>query len=143
MITVRQASPADAEVLAELNRAFNGVERGRDCIRESLVAGSSPETVFVAEDGPDVVGFMCLQTLRSVCYDAPWVEITELYVASTHRGRGAGRALLRAAEGRAEGVGASELLLRTNVKNRPAQNLCSQSGLGAAQQVVFRRSYAA
>jgi len=78
-----------------------------------------------------------------MCYDLPWVEITELYVAPTHRRRGAATALLREAEVRAADTGASELLARTNTKNGPAQTLLRRIGLDAAPHVVFRRTYVA
>lgn len=141
MIIVREASALDADRLAALNDAFNAVARDVHRIRESL-AEALPETVLVAEEAGTVIGFLCLQTLRSVCYDAPWVEITELYVAATHRGRGAGQALLRQAEVRAAKAGASELLLRTNNENVAAKALVKRMGLDAAPQVVFRRLYA-
>jgi ribosomal protein S18 acetylase RimI-like enzyme len=142
MITVREATALDADQVAALNHAFNAVEREVHRIRQSLLAETSPETVLVAEEAGAVIGFLCLQTLRSVCYDAPWVEITEVYVAPTHRGRGAGQALVRQAEVRAEKAGASELLLRTNHRNAAAQTLFKRMGLDAAPHVVFRRFYA-
>jgi ribosomal protein S18 acetylase RimI-like enzyme len=141
MITVRQATLADADVLARLNHDFNRVPRDARRVRQALRAETSRETVLLAEEAGAVVGFMCLQTLWSVCYDAPWVEITELYVAPTHRRCGAGRALIREGERRAEGSGASELLLRTNTKNRSALGLFRRAGLERAVQVVFRRFY--
>jgi len=142
MITVRQASPVDTDQLALLNQAFNGVEHGSLRIRQSLLATSSPETVLVAEEAGTLIGFLCLQTLRSMCYDAPWVEITELYVAPSHRGRGTGQDLVREAEARAANAGAAELILRTNRENGPAQRLVSRIGLDLAPQMVFRRVYA-
>ena len=141
MITIRQATFADADVLARLNHEFNGGQWDAERVRQSLRADGSPETVLLAEEAGAVVGFMCLQTFRSVCYDAPWVEITELYVAPAHRRRGAGRALLHEGERRAERSGASELLVRTNTSNRPALSLFRRTGLEPAPQVVFRRFY--
>ena len=85
-----------------------------------------------------MVGFLCSQALRSLCYDEPWVEITELYVVPAHRGRGAGRALVGAAMRRAQEAGASEVVLRTNARNSAAQNLFARIGLEAAPQLVFR-----
>jgi ribosomal protein S18 acetylase RimI-like enzyme len=141
MVTVRDARVADADVLALLNRAFNGVTRDDEHIRHALQAQGSTEAVLVAEEAGAVVGFLCLQTLQSICYDAPWVEITELYVAPSHRGHGAGCALVREAERRAVKAGASELLLRTNTRNGPAHSLFNRVGLEPAPQLVFRRSY--
>ena len=56
MITVRQASPVDADVLATLNQAFNAVGRDGERIRDSLQANASTETVLVAEEAGVVNG---------------------------------------------------------------------------------------
>jgi hypothetical protein len=78
MIQIRNATEGDAQLLAELNQAFNGVNRPSDQIRRVLQTSGSTETVLVAEESGTLVGFACFQTLRSVCYDSPWAEITEL-----------------------------------------------------------------
>ena len=138
MITVREATDEDAEVIAELNNAFNGVHRRPKKIRKYMGAPKSTETILLAEELGSTLGFLCFQVLGSVCYDTPWVEVTELYVMPTHRGRGAGRALVEDAMRRARAAGASELLLRTNTKNDAAQDLAARIGLEAAPQIVFR-----
>ena len=138
MITVREATEADAQVLAELNDAFNGVQRSAEKIREQVRAAESTETILLAEELGSILGFLCFQVLESVCYDTPWVEITELYVVPTHRGHGAGRGLVEEAMRRAEEAGASELLVRTNRQNGIAQNLLARIGLETAPQIVFR-----
>lgn len=138
MITVREATDADAQVIAELNSAFNGVQRRAEQIRERMGASGSTETILLAEELGSTLGFLCFQALGSVCYDTPWVEITELYVLPTHRGLGSGRALVEEAMRRAKEAGASELLLRTNTRNGAAQNLAARIGLEAAPQIVFR-----
>lgn len=138
MITVREAIVADAQVLAELNNAFNDVHRSAEQIRERMRAAESAETILLAEELGSTLGFLCFQALGSVCYDTPWVEITELYVVPTHRGHGAGRALVEEALRRAEKARASEVLVRTNTKNTVAQNLFARVGLETASQIVFR-----
>lgn len=141
MFTIRESRPSDAEDLAALNRAFNGVGRDAAGIRELLAAPSTSETVLVAEAEGGLVGFLCLQTLHSICYDHPWVEVTELYVLPDHRGQGVGRALIDGAETRAASSGASELVLRTNSENARARSLCRRVGFDAADHVVYRRRY--
>ncbi len=138
MITVREATENDAQVLAELNDAFNGVRRSTEEVRRTMHAAVSQERILLAEESGAPVGFLCCQALCSVCYDEPWVEITELYVAPTHRGRGAGRALMDAAIRYAQEASASEVVLRTNARNSAAQNLFARIGLEAAPQLVFR-----
>jgi predicted N-acetyltransferase YhbS len=58
MMHIRTAAAADAESLAELNHAFNGVYRGSDHVRSVLQTARSTETVLVAEDSGGVVGFV-------------------------------------------------------------------------------------
>lgn len=141
MITVRQAAAADVDQLAALNHAFNGVERSGEAIGRALQANDRTETVLVADVGGTLAGFLCLQTLRSICYDAPWAEITELYVAPPLRGQGVGEALVCAAVAHAESAGASELLLRTNEANAAAQRLGDRVGLERAPHRVYRRVF--
>lgn len=138
MIIIREATEADTGILAELNNAFNDVQRSAEQIRAQVAAADSPETILLAEELGSVIGFLCFQALRSVCYDPPWFEITELYVVPNNRGHGAGRALAEEAMRRAREAGASEVVLRTNTNNRIAQNLCARIGLAPAPQVVFR-----
>jgi ribosomal protein S18 acetylase RimI-like enzyme len=141
MIQIREARESDAQFLAELNQEFNGIKRSSQEIARVLQAGqSSSETVLVAEDSGAVIGFACFQTLCSLCYDAPWLEITELYVIAAHRRSGAGKALVREAMNRAEQDGVSEVLIRTNLMNEAAKNLFKEVGLEAAPDVVFCRS---
>jgi ribosomal protein S18 acetylase RimI-like enzyme len=141
LIQVREARKSDAQFLAELNDEFNGIKRASQEIARVLqTSRSSTETVLVAEDSGAVVGFACYQILYSVCYDAPWMEITELYVIPARRRSGAGRALVREAMGRAEQAGVSEVLVRTNVMNEAAKNLYKEIGLEAVPDVVFCRS---
>lgn len=139
MIQIRKATEGDAQSLAELNQAFNGVNRDSDQIRRVLQTGGSSETVLVAEESGTVVGFACFQTLHSICYDLCWTEITELCVTPSRRGCGVGRALVREAIRQAAEAGAAEIVLRTNVKNEAAQSLFTQMGLEPAPHAVFRR----
>jgi ribosomal protein S18 acetylase RimI-like enzyme len=138
MITIREATEADAQVVAELNDAFNGIRRSVEQIRQQMRAAESAETILLVEELGSTVGFLCFQALGSVCYDTPWVEITELYVVPIHRGHGAGRALIEEAMRRAGEAGASEVLLRTNTNNAVAQNVFARIGLETAPQIVFR-----
>ena len=139
MIQIREARENDAQSLAELNQEFNGLMRPVQEIAIALQATGSPEVVLIAED-KGIVGFACYQILYSVCYDAPWMEITELYVIPAHRRCGAGKALVSEALNRAEHAGVSEVLVRTNVKNEAAKTLFKEIGLVAAQDRVFCRS---
>jgi ribosomal protein S18 acetylase RimI-like enzyme len=138
MVQVRKAVSADAELLSELNLAFNGVNRTAERVRQALLDHEpTTETVLIAEESGLIVGFVCFQTLRSICYDHPWAEITELYVRPSHRRSGAGLTLVSAAITGAEIAGASEVILRVNVKNDAARNLYAKAGLSVLPDVVL------
>jgi N-acetylglutamate synthase-like GNAT family acetyltransferase len=140
MMRVREAVKSDVQRLAGLNQAFNGVTRSSEDIGRVLEAEGSHETILVAEDEGEVVGFACLQTLDSFCYAAPWTEITELYVVPASRRSGAGTGLVDEAIRRAAEIGASEVLVRTNIENEAAKCLFAQRGLELAPHLVFHRS---
>src|SRR5688572_12555969 len=138
MIQIRKAVEADAESLSELSLAFNGVSRTVETIKKTLLASQpTAETILVAEESELIVGFACFQTLRSICYEQPWVEITELYVRPSHRRKGTGIALVSAAIAGARDAGASEVVLRVNVKNEAARNLYSKAGMSTHPNVVL------
>jgi ribosomal protein S18 acetylase RimI-like enzyme len=79
-----------------------------------LLAGGG--SVFVAEDGGEIVGFAEVEI-------ASWnrrATITSLYITSTHRGRGVGTALVEALDEWARAGGARCLWLETQNVNFPA-----------------------
>ena len=138
MVKVRKADSADAELLSELNLAFNGVNRTAERIRQALLDHEpTTETVLIAEESGSIVGFVCFQTLRSICYDQPWAEITELYLRPSHRRSGVGLTLVSAAIIGAETAGSSEVVLRVNIKNDAARNLYAKTGLSVVPDVVL------
>jgi ribosomal protein S18 acetylase RimI-like enzyme len=88
--------------------------------------------VLVAELDDEVVGFIALQT------SVPWegldyppgsyALISDLSVTSSQRGRGVGRALLRAAEEHARAEGARDLHIHVLSDNDVAQGLYRSAG---------------
>lgn len=121
-ITVREATPDDAHALQRLNASFNG-EGLPDA--ESICAALSRNTqefTCIAECDGAAVGFLCAQVFRSWCYEAPTVEIAELYVDEQHRRQGAARRLMQLAEGIAmQRFGATKIVLLTGGRNLTAQ----------------------
>ena len=88
--------------------------------------------VLVAESGGEVAGFVTVLTgYRSKEPDddpAPFAYVSDLVVLEMHRGRGAGRALLHAAESRAREAGAPRLGLSVKAGNDPALALYAAEG---------------
>ncbi len=130
---IRLAQREQAAQLAELNRQFNGV------VQMSGVPVEGPERVLVADLAGEIVGFACVQVIRSMCYAAPWAELTELFVASASRRCGVGAALVAEAERCAWQEGCSELVLRANVNNGEARALFAKRGFAEAKDMVLRK----
>jgi ribosomal protein S18 acetylase RimI-like enzyme len=130
------ADPADAAAIVRLIDAYARDPRGggqplSPQVREQLVPGlaAHPTTcVWLAFDG-DVavgvcVGFIGYSTFRA----RPLLNIHDLAVVSTHRGRGVGRSLLAAAEDMARGNGFGKLTLEVQDDNLPARRLYERFG---------------
>lgn len=127
---VRQAGPADADVIGPLfdaYRQFYGQPPdgtlARRFIAERLERGES--TIFLAERDGLAVGFVQLYPLFSSTAARPrrlWL-LNDLYVAPSARGTGVGRALMMRARRLAEDTGACGLELATARTNTPAQRL--------------------
>ncbi len=130
---IRPAEQRDVIEFAALNRRFNGgagrLEKHDDKF----------EKVLVAEDGGELVGFACVQFLRTACFDSPWAELTELFVDNANRRRGVGAALVSEVERLSWKRGCSELIMRTRANNREARALFEDCGYEEAQHVVYRK----
>ena len=94
-------------------------ERARRALARTL--SSDESTALLAEDGPEVVGFVtCYLDLESVRFGLRcWVE--DLAVSPRHRSQGVGGALLDAAEAWARDRGATHLELDTGLAREDAQ----------------------
>ena len=96
MYTVRIADASDALELIDLNRLNNGADHIASDI--AYVAGSlennTSELIFVAESKGKLIGFACIQILKSFAYHRPSIEITEIFVMEPFRNKGVGKSLL-------------------------------------------------
>jgi len=116
-ITVRLATPADAEAIYRLNLAFNDARATPAYIAAFLAERAHYETIYLAELAGQVVGMVGLRLLPSACDPEPYAELTELFVEQAARQQGVGRALVRAVEAVAHAAGASQLVLLTAWRN--------------------------
>jgi ribosomal protein S18 acetylase RimI-like enzyme len=133
-ISVRRASPADVESVAELfalYRVFYGqshdVAAAASFLRARLERGESILYIAKAEDGA-VVGFVQVYpTFASVELGAAW-RLNDLYVAESARGHGVAILLMRAVRDGASDAGAVWIDLETARDNVNAQRLYEREG---------------
>ncbi|HTA14946.1 MAG TPA: GNAT family N-acetyltransferase [Solirubrobacteraceae bacterium] len=129
---VRAADQADAESVGKLLHDFNtefgdttpGPERLAARIRHLLQEGQT--TVLLVGDGPD--GLAVLRFRPAIWSEALECYLAELYVAPPMRGRGLGRALMRAALDLARDRGADYMDLGTGEQDVAARALYESLG---------------
>lgn len=115
---IRLAQSADVESLASIDPvALAGAEGRAAAIRTHVAQGR----VLVADLESQVIGYVATTPGHFLGHD--FVEL--LIVAATHRRRGVGTALLRAAVGPADG---RRIFTSTNSSNRPMKGLLASCG---------------
>jgi GNAT superfamily N-acetyltransferase len=100
---IRPATPADTATIAALIRGLAEYERltqyltleeGR--LREHLFGPRPYAEVLLAEEAGEVVGFALFFPVYSTFRAQPGMYLEDLFVRPEHRGKGHGKALLRA-----------------------------------------------
>jgi GNAT superfamily N-acetyltransferase len=102
-VPIREATPADVPVIAELIRALAEYERlssevvlDENELREHLFGGRRYAEVLLAEEGGAVVGFALFFHNFSTFLAKPGLYLEDLFVRPERRGQGHGQALLSA-----------------------------------------------
>ncbi|MFZ2507299.1 MAG: GNAT family N-acetyltransferase [Steroidobacteraceae bacterium] len=128
-VSTRIATIRDLDAVAPLFDAYRqfyqqapDLPRARKFIRERMVRNESVVLVAGA-DGGKIVGFTQLYPTFCSVRAAHTYVLYDLFVAPEARGRGAGRALMLAAEAHAAKTGAARLELSTARTNKTAQAL--------------------
>ena len=132
---IDQAAKNDLPQLVALLRELFSIERdftpdtGRQAAGLRLLLGDPRAAVFVAR-GPhgEPIGMATAQLVVSTAEGAlsAWVE--DVIVAKDHRGRGLGRALVKAALNWASGQGATRAQLLVDVHNTAALHFYEKLG---------------
>ncbi|MGW2019171.1 N-acetyltransferase family protein [Streptomyces sp. NPDC001927] len=131
---IRRAVPADEDALGELDRStwspLHAVQPAPEPpYRPFFDERHQPEDYLVAEDGAKVVvGYLRLVPATPLACNQHVRQIQGLAVADSARGRGVGRALLRAAFAEARRQGARRITLRVLGHNAPARALYEAEG---------------
>jgi GNAT superfamily N-acetyltransferase len=100
---IRPATPDDLGTIVELIRALAEYERlahavslDQDRLGEHLFGPRPYCEVFLAEDGPEVVGFALFFHNYSTFLGQPGIYLEDIFVRPEQRGHGHGKALLHA-----------------------------------------------
>ena len=128
---------AEEKDLEELGRLFNlyrifyeeedDLEKASTYILERFNHGDSE--IFVAQEGNDeLTGFVQLYPSFCSVSAVPILILYDLYVDSSHRGKGIGRLLMNAARDFAKGNGFKRLELSTAKDNHIGQSLYESLG---------------
>jgi ribosomal protein S18 acetylase RimI-like enzyme len=155
-VTIEPATASDFEQIARLfaeeNRFHAELLPGRFQVVDPIIThewleavlSSSLKTLFVARAAGQVVGVLLLQEManpddeiyRPRCY----VYVDELMVARVYRGRGIGRRLMEAAEGRAQELGIEEIELNVWERNLGAIAFYEHLGYTTVRRRMVRKS---
>ena len=100
-------------------------------MQRRLARSRGIEHPIVAELDGKVVGVASLRLLHYLGEDAPYAEISELFVMKRYRCQGVGRALMAELEARARSAGASSLAVLTAADNEAAGALYHAMGFEA------------
>ncbi|URM91631.1 GNAT family N-acetyltransferase [Streptomyces sp. MRC013] len=132
-LPIRRARPGDAEALSLLDHAtWSALHAVTPCPQPPFApffdAGVRPEDHLVADFGDGPVGYVRLGLPTRLACNRHVRQVQGLVVAGHARGRGVGRALLRAACDEARRRGAVRITLRVLGRNAPARALYASEG---------------
>lgn len=139
---VRPALPSDENVLAALAEQLGYPCTGAE-VRKRLNDMNDPTQygAFVAvRPHGEVVGWISVYILRALELD-PFAEISGLVVDGRLRSRGIGKALLKAAEDWASGIGLAVISVNSNITRERAHRFYVSNGYELVKtQNIFRKS---
>ncbi len=144
-IAIRPATPDDAATVAALMTAFNrvvgvmGGEWGNDTrpevadvseaqARARLTAMAATERVYLATAGGQAAGLAALRLVPHLDQDAPYAELTQIYVAPAYRRHGVAATLIAHVEAEAKAAGATAVYLLTGIDNPNAHAFYRAAG---------------
>jgi phosphinothricin acetyltransferase len=141
-ITIRDATPADAEAIA---RIYNDGIRGRGATFETRERSATEILrwfddprfpILVAEQRGEVAGWAAASSYRSrECYAG--IAEYSIYVATTHHGLGIGNLLMRRFLEALERAGFWKVLSRLFPENAASRALCARHGF--REVGIYRR----
>lgn len=126
---VRPAAPRDTAALAALiSHLSYPTDTEAMRARMERISALPDHAAWVAESEGEVIGMVGAMLGWAFNYDAPYARILALVVDPAHRGRGAGAALVRAAEEWARAHGAGYIHLTTGNQRGDAHRFYTRLG---------------
>ena len=114
VVAIRDAVPGDADAIARLCGQLGYPAESSDMPRRLARLSDDPNArALVATSGADVVGLVTVHLRNTINHEAPIGQITLLVVDEAIRSRGAGRALVQAAETWAQSRGTRRITVTT------------------------------
>lgn len=138
-IVIRRAIKSDGPELFGLNEKFNGTSNLSVNQIEFSLTTNDREEVFVAEQDGALIGFCCVQVLKSFCYNENYAEITELYVDEIKQHKGVGAMLLDHVEQYFEKMNIKGFQLFTGGENHSAQAFYEKAGYKKTSEIMYRK----
>lgn len=136
---VRPATPADVPAILRLVRALATYERAPDAVKateatlhQTLFAADAQVFAHVADIEQEVAGIAIWFLNYSTWTGRPGIYLEDLFVAGTARGRGTGKALLRAIAREAVTRGCARVDWAVLDWNQPAMDF--YEAIGARRQ---------
>jgi ribosomal protein S18 acetylase RimI-like enzyme len=154
---VRQVTESDAAAIAELFTEFNEI-LGADGLSDDeafmpqnvhvspeqialrLRQVESVEKVLIASIDSEPAGFAALRLVPYIGQDAPYAELTQLYVRERFQRRRVGAALVQAAEALATDAGATCVHIITGHANSAARAFYQSQGY-STQSVEYAKYF--
>jgi N-acetylglutamate synthase-like GNAT family acetyltransferase len=93
-MVLRDVNEGDAEAISQLITEFTQLRTSAAQIRQRLARSRGIEHPILAELDGNVVGFASLRLLQYLGEDAPYAEISELFVSEQYRRQGIARGLM-------------------------------------------------
>ena len=101
-LSVRAATPSDAETILRFIRGLAEYEREPDAVRatagdlrEQMASTAPPFECVIAQDGTDPIGFALFYRSYSTWLGQPLLFLEDFFVDENYRGRGAGILLIK------------------------------------------------
>ena len=131
---IREATPADEEVIVEMMREFYAIEHlpwdeavARRALR-GLLSDRRAGVAFIVREASAIAGYLVLTFGYSLEFQGRDALVDELYVREGVRGRGVGSALIASAEALCHAEGIRAMHLEVDRCNERARRLYHRSG---------------